>query len=179
MRKFALMVAVLAVVMTPVWVIAQEAGQGASSVSKPPEHFYKLTLVVEEVNDAGKVTNARSYLATICTAINHPQQIRTGAKIPVGNATQFEYMNMGVDFDVADVKESGDKLGFNLTADVSSLANSSGAASTELLAHPVIRQNRWSSTVLVPIGKPTVVFSADDLEDKGKMQVEVTAVRVD
>jgi hypothetical protein len=37
----------------------------------------------------------------------------------------------------------------------------------------------WDSIVLVTIGKPTVVFSSDDLDSKGKMQVEVTAARVD
>jgi hypothetical protein len=33
--------------------------------------------------------------------------------------------------------------------------------------------------VLIPIGKPTVVFSSDDLGDKGKLQVELTATRVE
>ena len=43
----------------------------------------------------------------------------------------------------------------------------------------MVRQNKWDSTVLIPIGKATVVYSADDLDSKGKMQVEVTAVRVE
>jgi hypothetical protein len=33
--------------------------------------------------------------------------------------------------------------------------------------------------VLISIGKPTVVFSSDDLDSKGKMQVEVTAAKVE
>jgi len=28
---------------------------------------------------------------------------------------------------------------------------------------------------VIPVDKPTLVFSADDLDDKGKMQVELTA----
>jgi hypothetical protein len=28
---------------------------------------------------------------------------------------------------------------------------------------------------VLPIGKPSIVFSSDNLENKGKMQVEVTA----
>jgi hypothetical protein len=43
----------------------------------------------------------------------------------------------------------------------------------------VIRQNKWDSSVLIPVGKPTLVFSADDLDSKGKMQVELTATKVE
>ncbi len=61
------------------------------------------------------------------------------------------------------------------------MRRSSVAHQTEVagVGEPVIRQNVWDSTVLVPIGKPTVVFSSDDLDSKGKMQVEVTATRVE
>jgi hypothetical protein len=47
------------------------------------------------------------------------------------------------------------------------------------IGEPVIRQNSWDSTVAIPIGKPTVVGSSDDLDSKGKLQVEVTATRVE
>jgi hypothetical protein len=33
----------------------------------------------------------------------------------------------------------------------------------------------WDAPVLIPIGKPTVVFSSDALESKGGMQLVVTA----
>jgi hypothetical protein len=39
----------------------------------------------------------------------------------------------------------------------------------------VIRQNTWVGPVVIPVGKPTVVFSSDALESKGGMQVSVTA----
>jgi hypothetical protein len=43
----------------------------------------------------------------------------------------------------------------------------------------VIRQNSWQASVLIPVGKPTVVFSSDALENKGGMQVSMTATRLD
>ena len=39
----------------------------------------------------------------------------------------------------------------------------------------VTRQNKWQATVLIPIGKSTVVFSSDTLDNKSSMQVVATA----
>ncbi len=179
MRKAGLVVAVLAMAVGAMGAMGQDATAAPAPAAKPPEHFYKLTFVVEEVSDAGKVTNARSYVETVDTASHKPQQIRTGARIPVlASESQWQYMDVRVDFDVFEPKEVGDKLAFDLTADISSLASPTdgepGSAS-----HPVVRQNKWSSDVMIAISKPTVVFSADDLDSKGKMQVEVTATKVD
>jgi hypothetical protein len=43
---------------------------------------------------------------------------------------------------------------------------------------PTIRQNRWVSTVAVPLKKPTVIFSSDDLTSKRQMQLELTATPI-
>ena len=182
MRKMMVWAAVLGLA-APLAAIAQDAQQ-AGKPAPPPDHFYKLTLVVEEVNDAGKVVNSRSYLATVDTRAENRanygrQQIRTGARIPVSqDGNSWQYMDVGVDFDVLYPQEVGDKLAFNLTADITSLANP-GEQTVDPLRHPVVRQNKWASNVLIPIGKATVVFSADDLDSKGKMQVEVTATKVE
>jgi hypothetical protein len=179
MRKIGLVVAVLAFVAAPMWVMAQE-GQGTAAA---PQHYYRLNLVVEDLDGAGKVVNARTFVTTATTTTGYTQEIRTGSKIPIpiggGNSPVWEYMDVGVNFDVRDVKESGEKLGFRLGADISSLASQPAAQETGVPGRPVVRQNKWDSTVLIPIGKATVVYSADDLDSKGKMQVEVTAVRVD
>lgn len=94
-------------------------------------------------------------------------------------ATGCEYIDLGMDFDVRHVNESGDFLSFGLRAEISSIASSVSEASSPLRGKPVIRQNSWDSMVKIPIGKPTVVSSADDLDSKGKLQVEVTATRIE
>jgi hypothetical protein len=43
---------------------------------------------------------------------------------------------------------------------------------------PVIRQNRWSSNVVVPLKKPTLIFASDDATSKRQMQLELTAAPV-
>jgi len=77
------------------------------------------------------------------------------------------------------MEESANGISFRLAADVTSLADSGPSGTPTAPGQPVIRQDKWEARVLVPMEKPTVVFSADDLRDKGKMQVEVTATRLD
>lgn len=188
MKKTALVLALITLVAVPAAVRAQNAAPEPAKVdnASAPDHFYKLNLTVEETNESGKVVNSRTFVATIETTPHFSQSIRTGDRVPVAmSENSYQYMDLGVDFDIAVVRELGNNLSFRLTANVSSFAtpipsNNGGAQpSGEALSRPVVRQNKWDCGVLIPIGKSTVVFSADDLQGKGKMQVELTATRVD
>ena len=180
MKKFATLFAILALSAVPVCLAAQ-----AAHPAPAPKHFFRLKLVVEQVNGAGTITNTRSYLTTIATD-SAPQTIKTGSRIPILTAdpgsksspasTQFQYIDLGVDFTLRDVEESAGNLGLNLRVVMSSIVSQTQLGG---VSEPVIRQNVWDSMVTVPIGKPTIVFSSDDLDSKGKMQVEVTATRVE
>jgi len=161
-----------------------------SEAAKTPEasaRYYHLDFVVQEFGADGKATNSRTYTTTVCTDIHAPYtEIRTNSKVPITTAsftdtkssqvnTQFQYQNVGVNIDVSQVHEVGRNLGLEVTADVSSIAPSGNAEPNQSLIEPVIRQNRWQSSVLVPIGKATVIFTSDALDSKGSMQVVVTA----
>jgi hypothetical protein len=182
MKKIATIFAIISVAMLPWCARAQGSSGDQGATPKPPVHFYKLNFTLEELNDAGKVTNARSYVETIATASGgQTQQIRTGSRIPIATgaengSTQFQYIDIGVNFDIRQVQEVGDKLSFFLVSEISSIASQTQIAGT---GEPVIRQNRWESMILIPIAKPTLAYSADDLDSKGKMQVELTATRID
>jgi Bacterial type II and III secretion system protein len=179
-KPIAILAAVFTLSLLPAALPAQN-----SPAPPPAQHFYRMHFSVEEINGAGHATNTRSYVETISTANGREQQIKTGSKVPVATGsfgskavpvTQFQYIDLGVDLGVLDPKEHGDMLSFRLMANVSSIARQAEVAGT---GEPVIRQNTWDSTVTVPIGKPTIVFSSDDLDSTGKMQIEVTATRVD
>jgi hypothetical protein len=184
MKRTAIWVAVAVSLLVSPGLRAQDSAKASTSEANPPEHFYRLNFTLEEINDAGKVDNSRSYIAMIVTGRPGGQQIRTGSRIPIATgtasgSTQFQYLDLGVNFDVRQVKDVGDKVSFNLSAEVSSLAQEQHLVAGSPVGDPVIRQNRWDSVVLIPVGKPTVVFSADDLDSKGKMQVELTATRME
>lgn len=147
-----------------------------------PKHFYRLLLRLQDVDANGKVINTRSYTTSIATQDLMKESIRTGSRIPVTAGsystgqvisanTSYNYQDVGVDVDAMDAKDGEGELSFYLTVDVKSLV----PPSEKPLPAPITRNNRWSSRVSVPINKPTIVFSSDNLEDKGKMQLEVTA----
>jgi hypothetical protein len=64
-----------------------------------------------------------------------------------------------------------------LVADISSVVQEPASPSAPMRP-PVVRQNKWNSGVIVPLKKPTVVFSSDDLTTKRQMQVELTATPI-
>ena len=150
----------------------------AQEGAKAPEpKFYHLDFAVKEM-DSGKVVNSRRYSSTTATA-GMPGDagcsIRTGSKVPVpaagttGNSV-FTYIDLGVNIDCRAAKEIDGNLALNVTAEVSSAATSQNP--------PVVRQNRWNSSIFVPLGKPVVIFSSDDLTSKGQMQIELTATPI-
>jgi hypothetical protein len=152
-----------------------------AKTTEPPAHYYHLDLVVQELSGDAKPVNSRSYSLTVGTAReDRVVSMRTGSRIPVptgasnpaGTPASFQYMDVGVNFDVSDVREFGGKLAINLTADVSSLATE---VRPNALNAPIVRNNRWRSPVLLPLNKQTVVFTSDALDTKGSMQVLVTA----
>lgn len=151
---------------------------------EPPVHYYRLDFVVQEIGSDGKPSNSRSYSATVSTRPRDGASvIKTGSRIPIivgGPATSggekhfdvnYQYIDVGVNLSAGDVHEVGHQLAISLKAEISSLGSSSANSTSD----PVIRQNSWFGAVVVPVGKPTVVFASDALESKGGMQLSVTA----
>ena len=164
---------------------AQQAPKAPDTAkpAKPPAHFYHLDFVVEELGSDGKPLNSRTYSTAISTENYNTMSIRTGSRIPIAvesfgtsgkENTQYQYQDIGVNFDVRNAHEVDHELSFDLTADLSSLGEPTDAT----VHQPVIRQNRWQAAVLIPIGKATAVFKSDDLDNKGSTQVVVTATPV-
>ncbi len=161
---------------TPIGLPAQQVlGQPDGKLADA--HYYQLSFSVQEVEENGKISNSRSYTTTIATTPGPGtwQSIRTGDKVPLktGDKGNLEYMDVGVSIDCTRAQEVNGKLALQISADISSALKA-----TDPTAPPIIRQNRWSSSVLIPIAKPTVIFSSDNLQDKGKLQVELIATHI-
>ncbi len=154
------------------------SAQDKAPEPKPEDKFFRLNLAVKE-SEEGKVINSRNYSTVVSTgrAFNN-QSLRTGGKVPVskGNSGDFTYIDVGVSFDFVFPTVAGNNLTLGLVADVSYVP----AGSSEDTSHtpPLIRQNRWSAPVTLPLHTPTVVFSSDDVSSKRKLQVEVTATPI-
>jgi hypothetical protein len=136
-----------------------------SETAKPPAEqpkYFHLDFVVKEL-EGGKVIGARHYSTTTATG-DHSCTIRSGNKVPVqsggsGSEGQFTYIDVGVNIDCRSAKEIEGSLALSVTAEISSAAT---------VGQPLIRQTKWSSNVIVPIGKPTVIFSSDDVTARAR-----------
>jgi hypothetical protein len=169
--------------------LAQDEPKPAEAAKAPeaPARFYHLELVVQELGKDGKPTNSRTYTITVRTESHNPAAIRTNSRIPIVTGsfssgpensapvqTQIQYQDVGVNIDVHSAQEVGRQLSLDLQAEISSVAENPDTR----VHQPIIRQNRWQAAVLIPIGKPTVVFTSDALDSKGSMQLVVTATPV-
>jgi hypothetical protein len=164
--------------------------EAAKPAEPPPPKYFRLDFVVKEL-DSGKVVNSRAYSMTISTGPqntgpqNRVSSIRAGSRVPVSTKSgEYTYLDVGVNIDCNSAKEVQNQLALNVIADVSTTANdtSTGPAglggSTNTPGQPIIRQNRWSGDVLVPLRKATTIFSSDDATTKRQMQLELTATPI-
>jgi len=148
------------------------AGACLADNAVPPK-FYKLDFVVKEVEGA-KVVNTRSYSTMVSTQQGGQAcSIRTGARVPYFTGKEYTDLFVGVNIDCRSLTEEANGLSLWVDADVSSVAEST--TNTE---RPFVRQNKWGSEVLVPLKKPTLIFSSDDVTSKHQMQLELTATPI-
>jgi hypothetical protein len=102
--------------------------------------------------------------------------IKTGDKIPLHTGEKdIQYLDTGVNIQTQDAVEDGGNLHLTVKVEVSSL---SPEQSSTVPLDPIIRQNEWGAEVILPIGKQTTIFSSDNLGNKGRTAVELTATRI-
>jgi hypothetical protein len=148
-----------------------ESAQPPTETAKrvPSVRYYRLDFVVRE-SDQGKLLSQRAYsLGVAAAGVAEGRDwwsLRAGTKVPAGS----NYVDVGFNLDVRP-EDAGGALQLRLKADLSSVAPDAG--NTTL---PPIRQMRVEEAVLVPINKPTIVFSSEDPSSKHQFQIEITAV---
>jgi hypothetical protein len=81
---------------------------------------------------------------------------------------------VGVNIDFRAIREVQRDLALSVSAEISSIPSESG----EVKPNPIVRQNKWDSSVVVPLKKPTLIFSSDDVSSKRTMQLELTATPI-
>lgn len=170
----------------PILALAIAGGAGFAQTPEAPKtaepsRFYKLEFVVKEV-EGGKVLNARSYSTQVAADARDGAAIRAGTKMPIpmdGPNRQFTYTDLGVNIDCRNIRDSPREISLFVSAQISSLPSESATpaqAGAQLAI--TVRQNSWSSLVVVPFSKPTVLFSSDDLTSKRQFQLELTATPI-
>jgi hypothetical protein len=177
---YLVLIVVLLAVMPRRAVSQQDSGPKTTATAQQPapKHYYKLNFVLRET-DEGKVLNQRTFTLNISAEPPHvvgvpPEwwNVRSGTRVPVSGSKDVNYLDVGVNLDVR-AEEAPEGLQMQITSEVSSLGTENGAGSSA----PAIRQVKVRSAVQAPIGKPTVVFTADDPASKHRFEMEVTPMR--
>lgn len=149
--------------------------------ARPQAKIYKLNFLIYEMED-GKKTNERTYSLPIKSHEGRPASIKVGDRLPIitGKEGQMQYFDVGLSID-CNVEEQNDKLIVSSNLDLSSivLPEQAGSEARNAGGNPVVRQIRQWFSALVPLGKPTLVTSIDDINSKKRLQVEVTATRIE
>lgn len=156
---------------------AQQDKKGTEGEATQQAHsqHYRVEFVVQEV-EGSKVINARKYVTDMTVPMYENGSIRSSSRVPVITGSylndgkkvdQYTYVDLGFNVDFKDARLEGDKLFLVVRADLSTAETPEGH-------QPVIRQNKWDGGVTVPLGKPTVIFSSDDMDSKRTLQLELT-----
>jgi hypothetical protein len=159
----------LALTMLPLMAQAQNDAPKTEAVAAP--EFFRLDFVVKEM-ESGKALSAHSYQMMVAADEKNMDSIRSGGKVPIpsGDKGQTTYIDIGTNIDVRLLRRVKDEVTFAVTAEISS--------ALEGTTPPVVRQTHWSSSVMVPMRKATVIFATDDPASKHQMMLEVTATPV-
>ena len=155
MRRMA--IAVLMVVSAAAF--AQEA--------KNDHTKYKLEFVLKQM-DHGKTLSTHNFVMSAETN-SGSSQIRTGNRVPVdvGGDKGMQYIDVGFNCDARVSTIAASSVGLEVGWELSTMPGGAGA-------ERLVRQVKTRSTPLVPLGKPTVVSSVDDINSGQQFELDVT-----
>lgn len=156
----------------------------AQDAPKHIQKIYKVVFQIYEMED-GKKINERTYTLPVNTVDGNTRDgsMRVGTRVPIETGsksgdTMVQYIDVGLDLD-CNVTEQQDKFIVHGNLTLSSLVPPEQGANPRSDGMPVLRQIKQSFTSLVSPGKPTLATTLDDINSKKRLQVEITATRLE
>ncbi len=158
--------------------LAQTDKQTPQPESAVPPVTYKLNFTIRQLV-AGKLAESRSYSAVLGTDKSDWSQIRSGDKVPnFSSDTQFTYYDTGVNIDFREVQPMPglrpNQVALRIKTDISTLVEGGRKTGSN---PPLIRQDRWESSLIIDLGKPTLLSSSDDPTLDRTTQVELLVAK--
>jgi hypothetical protein len=147
-------------------------------------NFYKLAFVMYELDD-GKRTNQRDYMM-IGRTDNQPSSIRVSTRVPIyteekGEDKKITYIDVGLRINCSMKEQVDRRLQFHCDIEISGFArpDQTGGSGNAIPGAPILRTTRTESWALLTLGKPAALTTVDDINSTKRMQVEVTATKVE
>jgi hypothetical protein len=163
----------------PSQVVVQSPGESSTQVVHPlapsPRHFYRLDFVLREMDD-GKPLNQRTFTMSVSADPADTRErtwwnLRAGTRLPIRDPNGTNFVDVGVNLDLA-AKDGDNALQLEVTAEISSVATEAASNTA-----PPIRQLKVKGAVFAPLGKQTLVFTAEDPASRHQFELQVTPVR--
>jgi hypothetical protein len=180
-RLFQLAIIAMSLAAASISALSQQSDtkpdNNSAAAPQLPKHYYRLNFVLREM-DEGKLLNQRAFTQSIAVLPVHTGgpspdwwNVRSGTRVPVSGAKDVNYLDVGVNLDVR-AEELGDALQMLVTTEISSVGSETTVGTTA----PAIRQVKARSALQAAVGKPTLVFAADD-SARHRFELEVTPTR--
>ena len=141
-----------------------------------PRKTYRLTYTISDM-DAGKKLSSQRFSLTAISG--QKTTLKQGSRIPVATGsyaasnnaqqTQFSYIDIGMNFDVA-VDDMGNGVRLNTTVDQSAIGEDRPGLGPQ---EPVIRQTTLRGSSFLTPGKPLVLGSLDVPGSTHHLEVQV------
>jgi hypothetical protein len=144
-----------------------------------PEAFYKLAFNISEIED-GKRVNQREYSMVSRNNDGRPVSIKATTRVPISSPEkQLQYVDAGVDIRCFAPREVAGKLAANCDVVISNFVVPDQSTEVRNSVGPVLRTTNAIAWAVVTLGKPTVMSIIDDVNSKKRIQIEVTATKID
>lgn len=158
----------------PVVTQSEASSSVMHAMPSPARHYYRLDFVLRET-DEGKLVNQRAFTMNVSAdpADTHERtwwNLRAGTRLPLRDPNGTNYVDVGVNIDLA-ARDADNALQLEVTADVSSVPTEAGAST------PSFRQLKVKGAVFAPLGKPTLVFTAEDPGSRHQFELQVSPTR--
>lgn len=138
---------------------------------------YKVEFTIHDGTDAAAKAG-RHY--TLLLDDSYKGTFHVSSRVPVptgpGVATQFSYMDTGVNIDCT-VHDLGGKMALHGSLDINGFTRQDAGSGAVNVPNPTVRQTRLDLEAILDPAKPTVVASIEDPESSRSLRVEVTITK--
>lgn len=141
---------------------------------------YKLAFSIYELQD-GKKINQREY-SMVAQADNHGgNKLKIGTKVPIDTGNDaYTYTDVGLELDCSVAETVNNKLAVSVEINISNFAIPEQNANPRTAgSRPVLRVVTQRVRPLLTPGKPQVITSMDDVNSTKRMQIEITATKLE
>jgi len=150
----------------------------AEQEAKPPDSYYRLGFVIYELED-GKRVNQREY-SMIGRAGGQPTSVRVSTRVPIyAEEKKIQYIDAGLDIRCFVGSLVAGKVPLQCDVNISNFILEQQFADARNAAGPMLRTTNTSTAALLMPGKPFVISTIDDVNSKKRVQIEVTATKIE